>query len=72
MARTLTKHEIFELSVEERLRLIETVWDSIDPAKLPVPEGHREALDEALEDYRRDPDNGETWDAVREELFPRQ
>jgi hypothetical protein len=42
MARTLTKHEIFELSVEERLRLIETVFapdplDRITAASLPQP-----------------------------------
>src|SRR5260221_6485129 len=38
MTRTLTKDEIFDLPVEERLHLIETLWDSIDPHQLPLPE----------------------------------
>lgn len=69
MARTLTKDEIFDLSVEERIDLIETLWDSIDPNQLPLPESHRHALDEALADSR---DEGRPWDEVRNELFPRR
>ncbi len=72
MARTLTKDEIFDLPVEERLHLIETLWDSIDPHQLPLPENHRQALDEALADYRRDPEGGQSWGEVRDELFPKR
>lgn len=72
MTRTLTKDEIFELPVPERLQLIETLWDSIDPNDLPLPEGHRFALDESLADYERDPDEGQSWDQVRDELFPKR
>src|ERR1043165_7767581 len=45
LARTLTKDEIFDLPVDERLHLIETLWDSIDPHEIPLPESHRRALD---------------------------
>ena len=72
MARTLTKDEILDLPVEERLHLIETLWDSIDPHQLPLPESHRRALDEALEEYRHDPEEGQPWDDVRNELFPKR
>jgi putative addiction module component (TIGR02574 family) len=72
LARTLTKEEIFDLSVTERIELIETLWDSIDPNQLAVPESHRRALDESLADYRRDPDEGRSWDQVRDELFPKR
>jgi putative addiction module component (TIGR02574 family) len=72
MARTLTKDEIFDLPVEERLHLIETLWDSIDPHQLPIPESHRLALDHALEEYGRDPEEGHSWDEVRDELFPKR
>jgi putative addiction module component (TIGR02574 family) len=71
MARTLSKDEIFELPVEERLLLIETLWDSIDPNELPLPESHRRALDQSLADYRRDPEEGSAWSDVRDELFPK-
>ena len=55
MTRTLTKDEIFELSVPERMHLIEAIWDSINPHELPLPRSHQEALDEALEEYQRNP-----------------
>ena len=71
MARTLTKDEIFDLPIDERLYLIETLWDSIDPHELPLPESHRQSLDLALgKDYRRDPEEGRSRDEVRSELFP--
>ena len=72
MSRTLTKDEIFDLPVAERLHLIETLWDSINPNDLPLPESHQRALDEALADYRRDPDEGRSWVEVRDELFPKR
>jgi putative addiction module component (TIGR02574 family) len=70
MARTLSRDEIFELPVEERLHLIETLWDSIDPNELPLPDSHRRALDESLAAYARDPEEGSSWAEVRDELFP--
>jgi len=72
MARTLNKDEISELPVEERLHLIETLWDSIDTNELPLPESHRRALDDSLDDYSRDPEEGSSWAQVRDELFPKR
>jgi putative addiction module component (TIGR02574 family) len=71
MPRTLSKAEIFELPVEERLLLIETLWDSIETNELPLPESHRRALDESLADYKRDPAAGSSWSDVRDELIPK-
>lgn len=72
MVRTLTKDEIFDMPVDERLRLMEALWDSIDPNDLPVPESHRHVLEKSLDDYRRNPDEGRSWDEVRDELFPKK
>ncbi len=72
MGRTLTKQEIFDLEVDERMRLIEDLWDSIDPNQLPFPESHRQLLDQALEEYRADPEEGRPWDEVRDELFSKE
>lgn len=72
MAKTLTRDEIFSLPIEERLELIATLWDSIPPDQLPLPEAHRRALDEALQEYERDPDAGQSWHEVRDELFPKR
>jgi putative addiction module component (TIGR02574 family) len=72
MGRTLSKDEIFELSTEERLHLIETLWDSLPPHDVPVPDWHKEILEERLEDHRRNPDDSVSWEDVKKELLPRR
>lgn len=70
MGRTLSKEEIFELSTEERLHLIESLWDSLSPDDVPVPGWHEEILEERLEDHRRNPDDSVSWEELKNELFP--
>ena len=72
MGRTLSKEEIFELSTEERLHLIESLWDSLPPHEVPVPGWHHEILEERLEDHRRNPDDSVSWEEQRDELFPKR
>lgn len=69
MARTLSKDDIAKLPVAERLDLISELWDSLSPDSVPVPESHRRALDEALDDSASNPDAGQSWQEVRDELF---
>ena len=59
--------EILKLPVEERLRLVELIWESIatDPAGVPLGDAHRALIDERLAEHQRNPD-----DVVsRNELF---
>ena len=71
MGRTLSKDEIFELSTEERLHLIESLWDSLPPDQVPVQGWHKEILEERLEDHRRNPDDSVSWEELKDELFPK-
>jgi len=59
-----------ELSVDEKLEYIQSLWDRIanDESSVPVPEWHREVLRERLEDRRLNPDDGLDWDEVRDQL----
>lgn len=65
--------EILELPVNERMRLVEDIWDSI----AAVPEAVQltgEQIDEVerrLEDFRTDPENIVPWHVVREKLTSR-
>lgn len=68
MGRSLTKEEIVQLSVPERLQLIETLWDSLSPSELPLPDAHKAALDHSLAEYERDPEGGRSWNEVRDDL----
>lgn len=57
--------EILRLPADQRLRLVEDIWESLaaSPADVPVPDWHRELLDERLADPRERATR--TWDEVR-------
>jgi len=60
--------EILRLPVDERLQLVEDVWDSIaaTPEDVPVPDWHKAELDRRLDDP--EPGRGLSWDEVRAKL----
>jgi putative addiction module component (TIGR02574 family) len=70
MARSLLD-EIRKLSLEERLQLVEDVWDSIsaEGADLPVPESHRAELARRREEHRQSPEDVVPWEEVRRQLW---
>jgi putative addiction module component (TIGR02574 family) len=49
--------EIAQLSVAERILLLEDLWESIasEPSSVPVPQSHRDELDRRLAEYEKDP-----------------
>lgn len=59
-----------DLSVDEPIEYVQSLWDRIaaTPEQVPVLEWHCEILDERLRDYEANPDAGESWDVVRERL----
>lgn len=59
-----------ELSVDEKIDYVQSLWDQIaaSPDTIPVPQWHRDILDERLKDYAADPTRGDTWDVVQERL----
>lgn len=61
--RALRRDDIDKLPLEERLQLVEDVWESIraHPETLPLTEAQRAELDRRLAAHRADP--GATEDA---------
>jgi putative addiction module component (TIGR02574 family) len=51
--------EILKLPIEERLRLVELIWESIaaTPAAVPLGDAHRAVIDERLAEHARAPDD---------------
>ena len=66
----ITKKDVLELSVAERILLVEEIWDSIAtrPEEVPVTDAQRRELNRRLRAYRESPDATLTWDEVRESL----
>ena len=60
MAGTLTSEQIEKLSVEERMKLLEMICQSLASAgaEVPTPDWQRELVRKRVEEYRRDPGQG--------------
>jgi putative addiction module component (TIGR02574 family) len=70
---SLTAIEISKLTVEQRLELIEALWESLreHPEVIPVPDWHREELDRRLGELDRGEVETASWDEVKRGLRDR-
>jgi putative addiction module component (TIGR02574 family) len=61
------------LSIDERIRLVEAVWDSIATEQPipPVTESQKNELDRRLAAYRVAPDDVILWETVKEQALAR-
>jgi putative addiction module component (TIGR02574 family) len=64
MSASLKSLGIDRLPVEERLSLVEDIWDSIaaDSAALPLTDAQRVELDRRLAEHEADPGDVVPWD----------
>jgi putative addiction module component (TIGR02574 family) len=59
--------DIKAMSVEQRLDLIERVWDTLvdTPTEIPIPDWHKDEIETRLQDLEKNPGDGAPWDEVR-------
>jgi len=61
--------EILDLSVEERIWMIEKIWDSIDdPNEIQIPGSHEQELDNRLNRYEKGETKFVSWNKVKSRL----
>jgi putative addiction module component (TIGR02574 family) len=62
-----------QLTVEQRLALVEELWDSIaeSGADVPMSEAQRAELDRRLAEHEAQPDNVVSWEDVKASIIPR-
>lgn len=72
MSPRALRDEILQLPPAERLQLVEEIWESLaqSPDAVPVPEWHRELLDDRLTDPAEQAT--QTWEQVQENARRRQ
>ena len=60
------KNDILDLSISERIQLVEDIWDSIAevPESLSLSGEQKAELDRRLEAYHQDPTSGSPWEEV--------
>ena len=70
MAATLESLGIHRLSVEERIALVQQIWDSI-PVRPPISDALRDELRRRSAEADADPDGGIPWEVVKAEALKR-
>ncbi|MGV8122230.1 MAG: addiction module protein [Candidatus Xenobiia bacterium LiM19] len=61
--KKITASDALELSIPERIQLVEDIWDTIavEADSLELTEQEKMIIDERLEAYHRAPDSGSPW-----------
>jgi putative addiction module component (TIGR02574 family) len=64
---------IEKLSVDERIALVQEIWDGIAPEveRSPLTEGQRQEVDRRLEAHRANPEAAVPWEQVEAEALAR-
>lgn len=67
---TATLNEIAALSVEERIRLVQAIWDGIAAEQVyPEPtEVQKREIDRRMTEYEANPDEVLTWEEIKSSI----
>lgn len=70
MGKEIKAKDILGLPVEDRLRLVEDIWDSLaaNPSAVPAPDWHLSELDQRVANHKASPGQIEPWKEVRKRL----
>lgn len=63
--------DVFQLPIEERIRLAQAIWDSVasSPDQVPLTASQVRELDRCYAEYLDDPDEGSSWSEVKARLL---
>jgi putative addiction module component (TIGR02574 family) len=72
--KKITATDTIELSIPERIQLVEDIWDTIatEAEAIELTEDEKRIIDERLEAYHRNPDLGSPWKDVHKRILSRQ
>lgn len=67
---TVNKLDIQTLSLSERILLAEKLWDSVaeNQDSLEITASQKQVLKEKLEAYNNSPNEGSSWEEVKNEM----
>ena len=69
----LAKEDILNMSISERIQLVEDIWDSITevPEAISLTDTQKKELDSRLDSYHKNPKEGSPWEQVRKRIQKR-
>ena len=56
--------EIMELSIPERIQLVEEIWDTIDQNAVELTESEKRLIDLRISKHLKNPNEGSSWQEV--------
>ena len=68
---SILSEQILPLTIPEKLKLIEDIWDSIviNADQIPVPQSQKQELDRRLASYQNIENQGESWEVVKQRII---
>lgn len=68
------KEQIQKMSVDERIVLVEEIWDGIaeENGAIELTQEQKHELDRRLEFLEKNPNSGRTWDEVQKDLLTKR
>jgi len=65
-----TEKSVFDLSVSEKLQLLEDLWDDIasDPTAVPAHEWQKEELDRRKNNLLKNPGSALSWEEIQRRI----
>jgi len=72
--KKITATDTLELSLPERIQLVEDIWDTIiaKADSVEITEDEKKIIDARLEKYHQDPELGSPWKDVYKRILSRQ
>lgn len=69
-----TLNQIIALSIQDRIRLVQAILDSIAAEQdyLDLTDSQKQELDRRIDDYEANPDNVLTWEEVKASVKARR
>lgn len=69
--KKITATETLELSVSERIQLVEDIWDTIviEATSIELTEEEKKIIDARLEKYHQNPELGSPWKDVYKRII---
>jgi putative addiction module component (TIGR02574 family) len=66
--------DTLKLSIPERIQLVEDIWDTIASGteSIELTENEKKIIDERLEAYHKNPDEGSPWDEVYKRIVSKK
>ncbi|MCP5417572.1 MAG: addiction module protein [Chromatiaceae bacterium] len=67
----ISASDIAEMPIEQRIQLVEDIWDSIAelPDSVEIPKWHKQELEKRLKAYHDNPNEGSPWSEVKKSVL---